>query len=296
MNGLDLFSGIGGISEALHPWVTPTAYCERDRYAQATLLDRMANGEIPIAPIWDDVTTLTGKHLPSIDMVFGGFPCQDLSSAGRGAGLEQGSRSGLFFQITRLTNEIRPAFLFLENVPAIRTRGLSRVLSELTALRYDCRWTVISAADVGAPHLRKRWFLLAKNRDTTSVLREAFEWREQNRNYERPQDVAHTGSVTVWQQPGWRQWKAGSKTTVIESDGSDVSDSEGIGSDERTRWIEEPQGTPKDPFSKSWWATEPRIRRVADGVPHRVDRLRCLGNSVVPAQARAGFKILAGIG
>lgn len=84
LHGLDLFSGIGGIGIALELWVRTVAYCERDRYAQGVLLSRMRSGEIDRAPIWDDVTTLRGDMLPRIDIVFGGFPCQDLSVAGRG--------------------------------------------------------------------------------------------------------------------------------------------------------------------------------------------------------------------
>ena len=161
INGLDLFSGIGGISHAIKNWVKPVAYCENNRYAQAVLLSRMRDGSIASAPIWDDVTTLSKSVLPrGIDIIFGGFPCQDISVAGSGVGLE-GKRSGLFFEIMRLVDEIHPTFVFLENVPAIRTRGLSRVLIEFTARGYDCRWTVLSAAEVGAPHLRERWFLLA---------------------------------------------------------------------------------------------------------------------------------------
>lgn len=160
MNGLDLFSGIGGIGIALEPWVRTVAYCERDRYAQGVLLSRMQSGDIDAAPIWDDVTTLRGDMLPRIDFIGGGFPCQDLSVAGLGKGLA-GERSGLFFEIVRLVKECKPRFVFLENVPAIRTRGLSTVLAELTALGYDCRWTTISAASTGAPHKRDRWFLLA---------------------------------------------------------------------------------------------------------------------------------------
>lgn len=160
LNGLDLFSGIGGIGLALSPWVRTVAYCEQDRYAQAVLMSRMRAGDIDRAPIWDDVRTLRGDMLDGIDIIFGGFPCQDISVAGTGKGLE-GKRSGLFFEIMRLVDEVRPAFVFLENVPAIRTRGLNRVLYEFTARGYDCRWTVLSAASVGAPHLRERWFLLA---------------------------------------------------------------------------------------------------------------------------------------
>jgi DNA (cytosine-5)-methyltransferase 1 len=160
MYGLDLFSGIGGIGLALEPWVRTVAYCEQDRYAQSVLLSRMQSGQIDRAPIWDDVTTLQTELLPRIDIIFGGFPCQDLSVAGRGAGLA-GERSGLFFEIARLVRECQPQFVFLENVPAIRTRGGEIVVKELASIGYDCRWTTLSAAAVGAPHKRERWFLLA---------------------------------------------------------------------------------------------------------------------------------------
>ncbi|NCX93455.1 MAG: DNA cytosine methyltransferase [Gammaproteobacteria bacterium] len=126
MNGLDLFSGIGGIGLALEPWVRTVAYCEREPYAQGVLLSRMQSGDIDRAPIWDDVTTLRGDMLPRIDIISGGFPCQDISVAGLGKGLA-GERSGLFFEIARLVRECQPRFVFLENVPAIRTRGGERV-------------------------------------------------------------------------------------------------------------------------------------------------------------------------
>jgi len=161
MNGLDLFSGIGGITKALEGYVRPVAYCENDRYAQAVLLSRMASGDIPLAPIWDDVRTLQKISLAEgIDIIYGGFPCQDISQAGRGAGLA-GKRSGLFYEIARLIGEIRPRFVFLENVPAIRLRGGNVVVGELARLGYDCRWAPLSAADVGANHERERWWLLA---------------------------------------------------------------------------------------------------------------------------------------
>src|SRR5678815_1913873 len=94
------------------------------------------------------------------DSIYGGFPCQDISTAGNGAGLA-GKRSGLVFELLRLVTELTPAFVFLENVPGIRTRGGEAVAKELAGRGYDCRWLVVSAAEIGAPHLRKRWFLLA---------------------------------------------------------------------------------------------------------------------------------------
>jgi DNA (cytosine-5)-methyltransferase 1 len=164
MNGMDLFSGIGGISLALRDYVRPIAYCEIDPYCQGVLLSRMADESLRNGPIWDDIKTLDGNIFEgAIDIIYGGFPCQDISVAGHGKGLA-GERSGLFFEIVRLCREIKPRFLFLENVPAITSRGGTEVVREISSLGYDCRWCIISAASVGAMHKRERWFLLAKSR------------------------------------------------------------------------------------------------------------------------------------
>lgn len=164
LNGLDLFSGIGGISYALRDYVRPIAYCEKDIYCQGVLLSRMADKSLPNSPIWDDITTLSGLPFNgSIDIVYGGFPCQDISIAGNRTGLE-GERSGLFYEIMRLAEEIKPKFLFLENVPAITSCGGLQVVREVAEMGYDCKWCVISAASVGLPHKRERWFLLAHSK------------------------------------------------------------------------------------------------------------------------------------
>lgn len=156
---LDLFSGYGGISYGLKEYLLPVAYCEIEPYAQAVITTRITEGDLPFAPIFADVKNIKGE-INACDIITAGFPCQDISSAGLGAGLE-GERSGLFYQVVRLTKEIAPAFVFLENVPAIRTRGLRQVVGAFTEMGYDCRWTCLSAASVGAPHKRERWFLLA---------------------------------------------------------------------------------------------------------------------------------------
>ena len=130
--GLDLFSGIGGNTIALNEYIKTIAYCEFDRHAQGVLLSRMRSGAIEPAPIWDDIKTLTSKQFSSpIDIIVGGFPCQDISVAGKQEGIKLGNRSGLFYEIIRLIKELRPTFVFLENVPGIRTRGLGGVLQEL---------------------------------------------------------------------------------------------------------------------------------------------------------------------
>ena len=162
LNALSLFSGIGGIDLGLSEFFKTRVYCEYDRYAKAVLLSRMQDRSIPICPIFDDITKLNSRMLApyTIEAIHGGFPCQDISCAGLGKGLG-GKRSSLFFEIIRLAQEIKPQFIFLENVQAIRSRGLKTVGEQLARIGYDCRWEIISANEVGAPHLRKRWFLFA---------------------------------------------------------------------------------------------------------------------------------------
>jgi DNA (cytosine-5)-methyltransferase 1 len=201
VNGLDLFSGIGGISIALAPWVRTIAYCEQDEYAQGVLLSRMRDGSLDRAPIFTDVRELRSEHFatkPSI--IFGGFPCQDISIAKKDAKGLDGKRSALFFEVVRLTRELRPSFVFLENVPAITLRGLERVLLEFTALGYNCRWTIVSAGELGAPHLRERWWLLAHS------MREGLQesWSEQIEE-EEPRGSQRDSSLSVFQAHIWHQ-------------------------------------------------------------------------------------------
>jgi DNA (cytosine-5)-methyltransferase 1 len=302
LNGLDLFSGIGGITKALEEWIQPIAYCENDRYAQAVLLSRMQDGTLPIAPIWDDITTLDSSVFITLpDIVYGGFPCQDISCANTsGMGLE-GKRSGLFFDVERLVREIRPRFVFLENVPAIRTRGGSVVGSRLADAGYDCRWITLSASEVGANHQRKRWFLLAHSRCElwTGAVEQGTVREETERGnadkHKRSGEVAHAkGRENIKRECRGMDEKTGTRQGVhsaIDTCREDVADAEGRGKQGIVTKRSETWGSCGD----GWWATEPDVGRVAHGVSFRVDRLRALGNSVVPAQAKEAFKILMGI-
>jgi DNA (cytosine-5)-methyltransferase 1 len=269
MNGLDLFSGIGGISLALKPWVKTVAYCERDKYAQAVLLSRMAEGKIDKAPIWDDVTTLDGRQFRgNVDIIFGGFPCQDISSAGKQKGMGA-ERSGLFFEIMRLAEEIKPSFIFLENVAAIRTKGLDRVVWELSRLRYDCRWGMLSAFDVGAPHKRERWFCLAHSK-SERVGRKVGNICETDRR---------SGGALLREPDGTSE-------NVANADDSRRM---------QQRWSVTDESELSSIKCDGWWESEPDVGRVVNGLPKRVDRLRTLGNAVVPAQAREAFMRLMGL-
>ena len=238
---LDLFSGIGGISVALQPWCETVCYCEIDPYACGVLIKNMAAGNIDVTPIWSDVTTFGKSEIDQIgpiDIICGGFPRQNISVAGKGAGLS-GERSGLFFEIIRIIRLARPRYVFLENVPGLLARGMDTVLRELAESGYDARWQVLGAADVGANHHRKRVWILA---DAESVRLEGQRSGREQKLY------AHEGQAVF------------------------MRNGEGRG--------------------PAHWSTEPAVGRLVNGLPHRVDRLRCLGNSVVPLCARTAFDIL----
>jgi DNA (cytosine-5)-methyltransferase 1 len=218
---LDLFSGIGGFSLGLErAGMRTLAFSEIEPYCRAVLRKHWPN-----VPIFDDVRDLRGAHIGTVDVICGGFPCQDISIAGKGAGIE-GKRSGLWREFARLIGEIRPRYAFIENVTALRTRGLARILCDLAAFGYDAEWHCLPASAIGAPHRRDRIYIVAN---------------------------ASCARLSLSEQG------------PILSAG---------------RW-EEGRATAKC----SWGASEPALGRVAYGVPCRVDRLKALGNAIVPQVA-----------
>jgi DNA (cytosine-5)-methyltransferase 1 len=161
---LALFAGAGGgiLGGHLLGWQTVCAV-ELDAYAATVLAQRQNDGCLPIFPIWSDVTTFDGTAWRGlVDVVSGGFPCQDISSAGTGKGIT-GERSGLWKEFARIIREVRPRFVLVENSPVLTSRGLDVVLGDLAADGDDAEWMVLSAADVGAPHLRERIWILAND-------------------------------------------------------------------------------------------------------------------------------------
>jgi DNA (cytosine-5)-methyltransferase 1 len=264
MNVLDLFSGIGGFSLGLErAGMKTVAFCEVDKKCQAVLRKHWPN-----VPIFDDVSTLTGEQIDRpVDVICGGFPCQDISLAGKGAGLE-GKRSGLWSEFKRLIDEIKPKYAIIENVSALRSRGLDQVLREISEVGYDAEWHCITASSVGAPHRRDRVWILAYPNSAG--------WRESNETMERgsseqsdssgvqsSQDVSNANVTRLerWLSDG-----------IASSQGWEKS-SDGCTTERSVRWRRGRNGQ---------WTSEPSVGRVVDGFPGRVDRLKQLGNAVVP--------------
>lgn len=161
---MHLFAGAGGgiLADLLLGHV-PVCAVEIDHYCRQVLDQRQADGCLPWFPIFDDVRTFDGKPWRGVvDIVAGGFPCQDISAAGKGAGID-GERSGLWREMARIIGEVRPAYAFVENSPMLTSRGLGRVCGDLAEMGYDATWGVVSACMLGAPHARDRMFLVANS-------------------------------------------------------------------------------------------------------------------------------------
>lgn len=276
MNVLDLFSGIGGFSLGLErAGFRTVAFCEREPFCR-TVLARWWPG----VPCYEDVRTLTADRLEtdgiSVDVICGGFPCQDISVAGKGAGLD-GERSGLWFEYARLIRELRPLFAIIENVPRLRTLGADRVLSDLEGLGYTAEPFVVGAVHAGAPHKRQRAWI-----------------------------VAHAIGRELRKQPGQRGRSRRAKAAFIEEHGAErslaydqsIGQREGRprGSASGDPWLQDAESSLADTNGQSLerpaitraqcrpWDAEPDVGRVVDGLPAVLveDELRALGNAVVP--------------
>lgn len=163
---MHLFAGIGGgLLADLILGHRPIVAVEWEPYACQVLRERAAEGWFPGLHVWEGDVRLfdPSEYTGSVDCIHAGFPCQDISVAGKQAGVSEGTRSGLYREVLRIAGVVRPRYLFLENVSAILSNGLGTVLADLAAMGYDARWCCIRASDVGAPHQRDRWWLLADN-------------------------------------------------------------------------------------------------------------------------------------
>lgn len=248
-----LFSGIGGIDLGLErAGLICKWQCEIDDYAT-----RVLQKHWPDVPRFRDVRKCGAHNLGAVDLIAGGFPCQDISNAGKRTGID-GDRSGLWREYHRIICELRPRYVLVENVAALLVRGMGRVLRDLAASGYDAEWQCIPAAAVGAPHIRDRVFILAYT-----------------------------------QIPGERELSGKRRSGLVDFNGrgSSIPDTDRHEQDRRggtmqVGWFGSTGALAADhKRNRDQWGTEPDVGRVAHGIPSRVDRLRGLGNAVVPQVA-----------
>lgn len=162
---LSLCAGGGGADLGLLlavPGLVTVCFVEIEARACAVLVERMEEGALAPAPVWTDLRTFDGRPFRgAVDLVTAGFPCQNVSHLGDRAGVVVGGKSSLWSHVARVVREVRPRLVLLENVADITVRGIDTVLGDLACLGYDAEWCVLSAAEIGGPHIRERWFALA---------------------------------------------------------------------------------------------------------------------------------------
>ena len=256
---LDLFSGIGGFSLGLEKTggFETVAFCEIDRYCQDVLQKHFTG-----VPIFKDIKELNSGKLESTigeqpQVIAGGFPCQDISIGSKTAKGIVGERSGLWSEMFRLIAECRPKYAIIENVTALRNRGLALVLQNLHSIGYDAEWHCIGASNIGAKHKRDRLWIISypNNEGLGSCIRGDGEQLYQE-DRSRSNDKNGSGATAA---------------PAMFGESSDMAQA-----------LQYRQIVTKIEESDFWQKGEPRFPRVVDGVSSKVDRLRCIGNSVVP--------------
>ena len=272
---MHLFAGAGGgLLADLILGHEPICAVEWDAYCCQVLRERSADGWFPDLHVYEGDIRLfdPSEYAGRVDCIHAGFPCQDISVAGAGAGID-GGRSGLWSEVVRVAAIVRPRFLFLENSPAITNRGLEVVLHDLSALGFDAEWLVLPASAAGAPHVRARWWCLA--------TRQAPAWEPCECCDEFKCNI-HGAHVFECECPPIDEW-----------DTDPYSDARLQRLQERTGI--QPRGEKTDPAAtpSMWWSVEPDLDRVADGVAARVDRIKGIGNGQVPLQAAVAWRLLA---
>lgn len=293
-NELALFAGSGGgiLGGHLLGWRTVCAV-EWESYPASVLAARQNDKVLPPFPIWDDVQTFDGKPWRGIvDVVSGGFPCQDISAAGGGAGIT-GARSGMWRHMARIIGEVRPQYVFVENSPMLTSRGLDTVLADLATMGFDARWGVISAAEVGAPHQRDRIWIVAEQCEFFShpehdrvgrgeQLSKSIEEANAVLSDTKSERCSEAWKLRHKQSPQWPTC-CGEDVAYTNSTYGKRNQCPERGDAKRT--VTEQSG---------WWKAEPDVGRVADGVAARVDRLKAIGNGQVSRVAATAFNLLQG--
>ena len=301
MRVLSLFAGIGGFDLGLERTggFETVAFCEIDPFCQRVLAKHWPN-----VPCYPDVKELTSERLAAdgiaVDVICGGFPCQDISLAGNGAGLA-GERSGLWYEYARLVGELRPRYVIVENVAALLGRGLDAVLGSMATLGYDAEWHCIPASAVGAPHRRDRlWIVAYPQHDGLPIGRGIVDALAETEQPGRiPSDDGPRGAEQIEPLLANTTGKRRGKARGLRPDqsaqrpsrsGEDVAESGNVNgegiiasvSDTKEREVPGERSPGSRRHGNGWWAVEPDVGRVANGVPNRAHRLRALGNAVVP--------------
>ena len=274
---LDTFAGIGGFSYAAHELVggfETTQFVEIDPFCQKVL-----KKHFPKVPCHDDIKTFTA-YPGQYDVITGGFPCQDISVAGRREGITDQSRSGLFYELIRVIRLVRPKFVVMENVAAILNNGLDIVLGELSEAGYDAEWSIISASSLGAAHRRSRWWCVAYTNDYGSSSSSINEINDETDSSSQERQNQVSKSEGSSESSDSRSIQSSTDVTNSNSEGLQrkiLSKMEsGIWSAKHTRRL--------DPNWRSY-VSKPILPRGSYGLSNRVDRTKALGNSIVPTVA-----------
>ena len=259
-----LFAGIGGFDLGFERAGFAVSWqVEKDKYCQRVLAKHW-----PHVPRFTDVRDCGRHNLEPVDVITGGFPCQDLSAAGKMAGLD-GEQSGLWREMLRIVGEVRPRFVVMENVTMLLVRGLDRILGSLAELGYGAEWHLVQACDVGAPHRRGRIWIVADADSQGQLQEKGTERKVWGR-------IDHSGPK------GERENVADAMFTRLQGfAGYECSGKESRPINEgASRPVAE--GSICERTTSGWWDIEPDVGRVAHGVPKRMDRLKGLGNALVP--------------
>ena len=311
LNELALFAGAGGgiLGGKLLNWRTVCAV-ELNEYARSVLMARQNDGLLEPFPIWDDVRTFDGRPWRGIvDVVSGGFPCQDISAANAKASGIAGERSGLWREMARIVGEVRPRLVLVENSPMLVGRGLGLVVGDLAAMGYDSRWGVVGAWHAGAPHKRDRIWILAysellERQIALSARREAgMEGRGASERGQGASAVAGCGGVLADSTGlGRRQGRkgrlgsggAGEREQTFQAVADAASERRAEAGELRHGESAQRTRGSGSPRQSDWWKAEPELGRVAHGVADFVDRIHAIGNGQVPAVVRLAFAVLSG--
>ena len=266
------FAGIGGFELGLQ-WAFDEYGIDHEvkwQIEQNAFCQRILKKHWPNAKIYDDITTT--KKIEPIDICLGGFPCQDISTAGKQKGIEHGEKSSLFFEMLRIIGDIRPRIVVLENVPNIIRLGGSKVIGGLAAIGYDCEWTIISAAQFGAPHLRKRWFCVAtdttRNSNNRRINRRLFDAKEIGQSQHAKISDSNTHAHATDANRCNAQKQPTNARSMEKKNGHQCRTCKNARINARNSWQKFPT---QSPFCNG-----------NDGIPDRVARLKALGNAIVP--------------